>query len=92
MMDPNSIAVVPDDLIVAITPAIIMLAGLTAALVQFAKQIPQVVKFKSILPFVSLGVGVGLAFLWGVDSPAQAGIIAGLIAAGGYDLLKLPGK
>lgn len=81
---------VPEDLIVAITPTIIMITGLVAAVLQFAKAIPQIEKWKSLLPFAALAVGIGLSFAWQVTSPVQTGIVAGLIAAGGYDILKLP--
>lgn len=91
-MDPNLPAIPPDDLIVSVTPAVVMIAGLAAAIVQFIKAIPQVAKFKAALPFAAIVTGIVLSFVWQVADPIQAGIVAGLIAAGGYDVLKLPTK
>jgi uncharacterized membrane protein len=76
---------------IQLTPELLPI--LTAAILQFIKSFPPLAQYitgheKEWLPILSMAVGVGLAYAIGVVSPILPGIMIGLAASGGYDLLK----
>jgi hypothetical protein len=67
-----------------------LLPVVVAAIIQFLKAIPPIGKFiagkeKDLLP---MAVAVGLAYATALPNPIVMGIMLGLSACGGYDLLK----
>lgn len=66
---------------------------IVAAILQFVKTIPPIAKLiagkeKDLLPILAMAVGVGLAYATALPNPIVMGIILGLTACGGYDLLR----
>ena len=73
-----------------LTPATIPI--IAAAVIQFLRIFPPIAKLiagkeKDILPILSMLLSVGLAYLTKVPNPIVAGVLLGLAASGGYDLL-----
>lgn len=69
-----------------------MLPFITAAIVQALKGFKAFKDVKDMTPLISMGVGVGLAYALAMSNPIAAGLMIGLMASGGYDALKIPGK
>ena len=66
----------------------LMLVTIVATIIQIAKEIPHIVKFKAWFPYVSVILGIVLALIWSVPEPVIASIMIGLTASGSYDFLK----
>jgi len=81
-----------NELQITLTPEMMALVPLVAAILQVIKRVSwfQDDKVKAWLPFVSVGVSLGLAYLTKMEDPILPSIIIGLVASGGYDLLKAP--
>ena len=77
-----------DSLTVQLTPAAMLLIPMVAGIVQILKRIKAVEKIKGWLPFVSMGIALGLGYLQQVDNPVMTALIVGLVASGGYDAIK----
>ena len=77
-----------ENLSVEMTPAMLILVPVVAAIIQMVKNVPQVAKYREFLPLASLALGVGAAYLQNIPNPIVAGVIIGLTAAGSYDVLK----
>jgi len=75
---------------IQLTPAMLTLVPVVAALLQFAKRLEAVQKIKEWLPMVSIGIALGLAYLTKMPDPIMGAVVIGLVASGGYDLLKAP--
>ena len=65
-----------------------MLVPIVAALLQVLKRIPQIEKIKNLMPFVGIAVSIVICYASKVVNPTVTGIIVGLVASGGYDLIK----
>lgn len=76
--------------LIVLTGESLIVVAVVAAVLQLLKRIPALAVLTAWLPLVSLGLGVGGAFLWGVTDPLPTGILIGLVASGGYDVLKRP--
>lgn len=66
---------------------------IVAAALQFLKSIPPIAKLiagkeKDLLPILSIIVAVGLAYAASIANPVLTGVVFGLAASGGYDLLR----
>ena len=70
------------------TKTLIQLVAVTGALLQMAKNIPIIEKFRSWLPVASVALGIVLAYVTNVPDPIVPGIMVGLAASGGYSFLK----
>jgi len=70
------------------TPEMLAVVPMVVAIVQILKQIEVVSKIKQWLPFVSIGVAMGLCYLTNIPNPVVSAIIIGLVSSGGYDLFK----
>lgn len=81
-----------EELSVTLTPEMLALVPVVAAILQMVKRVPQVEQIKSWLPIASLGISLGLCYLTGMKDPILPAIIIGLVANGGYDILKRPKK
>jgi hypothetical protein len=77
-----------ENLSLELTPAMLVLVPMVAAVIQFIKKIPQLASYHEWLPLVSLALGVGAAYLQKLPDPIMAGIIIGLTASGAFDVLK----
>lgn len=85
-----------ENLNVELTPAMLALVPIVAAIIQVLKkflaikQIPTEVSIfiKGLLPFVSMAVAFGIMQYQKVPEPLLPALMIGLTAAGGYDLFK----
>jgi hypothetical protein len=71
-----------------------LLVLLIPPLVQVLKKIPLVNELQKAFPVydvASIALGVGGAFLLGIPVPIVSGIVAGLAAGKGYDMVKKKG-
>lgn len=75
---------------VTLTPAMLALVPVVAAILQLAKRFEPLQKLKSYLPFISIGIALGLGSLANMPNLIISSVIIGLVASGGYDLLKAP--
>ena len=63
-------------------------------LIQILKKVPLIVKLQDDFPIyevASVALGVGGAFALGIPVPIVSGIVAGLAAGKGYDIVKSKG-
>lgn len=79
-----------EQLIIDLTPEMLALVPIVATVLQLAKRIEAIAKLKQWYPFLSIGIALGLGYLTGMEEPIAPSIIIGLVASGGYDLLKAP--
>ena len=79
-----------ETLTVNLSAELLALVPVVAAILQAAKRLAVVQKYAAALPFVSILLSVGLTFAIKADSHILPGIIIGLVASGGYDLLRAP--
>ena len=85
------------DIKVDLTPGMLLLIPVVAALVQVLKNKVLAIKYipigisdaiKSALPYVSIGIAFGLLCYVGVEKPLLESIMIGLSASGGYSAVK----
>jgi hypothetical protein len=81
-----------DTLNINLTPEMLALVPVVAVILEALKRISILEKLKPWMPFISIGVALGLGYLTGIVQPIMPSIIIGLVASGGYDLLKSPSK
>ena len=79
-----------EDYTITITPAMAALVPVVAAILQVLKRMEAVHKMTEWLPFFSVGIALGLSYLTRVPDPVLSSVVIGLVASGGYDLLKAP--
>lgn len=78
-----------EDLGIEITPQMLMMVPLVAAAVQWLKSIEPLARLlKDWLPLVNVALSLTLAYFIQPENWILTGIIVGLIAGGGYDILK----
>jgi len=75
---------------VTLTPSMMALVPVVGAIVQILKRIEAIQKVSEWLPFFSVGIALGLGYLTNLDNPVMSSVVIGLVASGGYDLLKSP--
>ena len=73
---------------ITLTPQMLALVPVVATILQLAKTIKPLEKIKAYFPFVGIGVSYGLCVVTGAANPVISAILIGLVAAGGYDMLK----
>lgn len=73
-----------------VTPSMLILVPLVAALIQVIKRLPIIAKISDWLPLVSVAIATGLAMVNKMPNPIMAGVVIGLTAVGGYELIKKP--
>lgn len=81
---------------VELTPAMLVLVPVVAALIQVLKefltikQIPTEfsIAMKKLLPYASIAIAFGIMYYQKVPEPLIPAVMIGLTASGGYDLLK----
>ena len=78
-----------NNLNVELTPQALALVPAVAILIQVIKRMEIADKLKQWLPFVSIGLALGLAYLTGLENPILPSIIIGLTASGAYDLAQV---
>ena len=85
------------DIKVELTPGMLLLIPVVAALVQILKDRVLAIKYipvyvrdtiKSILPYISVGIAFGLLCYVGIEKPLLESIMIGLSASGGYSAVK----
>ena len=77
-----------ENLTITLTPAMMAIVPVVAALLQVAKTFPIVVKFKAYMPVFSIVIAGVIAHLAKVEDPYMAGVLIGLASSTGYDLFK----
>ena len=75
---------------VNLTPEMLVLVPVVAALLQVLKNIEAIQAIKEWLPYVAVGIALGLGYLTKMENPILPSILIGLMASGGYDLVKGP--
>jgi len=75
---------------ITLTPAMVALVPVVGAIVQVLKRLEIIQKVKEWLPFFSVGIALALGYLTKMEDPVLPSVIIGLVASGGYDLLKAP--
>ena len=73
---------------VELTPAMLALVPVVAAILQMVKRLPLPIQVKEFLPGASMLIALGLLYSQSVPDPILPSVIIGLMASGGYDLLK----
>ena len=74
---------------IVLTPEMLTLVPVVAAVLQMAKSIEMLANLKQWFPLVSLVLGVVACYITGVPNPIMPGVLIGLSASAGYDVLKL---
>lgn len=77
-----------ENLNVEMTPAMLALVPVVAAILQMIKRFPIPVQAKEFLPGISMLIALGLLCAYEVPDPILPSVLIGLMASGGYDLLK----
>ena len=77
-----------ENLTVSLTPEMLALIPVVAAIIQLLKRVEAVKKLTAWLPFAAIGIALGLNYYTNIPEPVLPSIIIGLVASGGYDLLK----
>ena len=68
-----------------------VLLMLIPPIIQVLKKVPMIVKLKESIPIyeiASIALGIGGAFALGLPTPIVTGVVAGLAAGKGYDIVK----
>ena len=68
-----------------------ILVVLIPSIIQIIKKVPFLVEMQKTLPIyqvLSIALGIGGAFTLGLAAPVMTGVIAGLAAGKGYDIVK----
>jgi hypothetical protein len=81
-----------DQLNVNLTPEMLALVPVVAAIIQVLKRIPVIAKISNWIPFLSVGISLSLCYISGIKDPTVPAIVVGLMSSGGYDLLRAPAK
>ena len=81
-----------ESLTVNLTPEMLALVPVVAAILQLLKRVEAIEKVKEWLPFASIAIAYGVAYLTKMPEPILPAVIIGLVASGGYDLLRAPTK
>ncbi|GAH16729.1 unnamed protein product [marine sediment metagenome] len=77
-----------ENLNIELTPAMLALVPVVAAILQMIKRLPLPNQIKEFLPGFSMLIAFGLLYYQGVPEPLLAAVMIGLTAAGGYDFFK----
>jgi hypothetical protein len=78
-----------EEFVVEVTPEMAVLVVIVGAILQVAKRIKALDKLKQWFPFLAIGVAYALATLSGdTENIVMASVVVGLVASGGYDLIK----
>ena len=77
-----------DQLTFQLTPTMMSLIPVVAAIIQIAKNVPAIARVSAWLPYISVGVSLGLCYAVKVPDPILPSIIIGLAASGGYEFMK----
>jgi len=78
-----------NDYTIQLTPALVALVPIVLAVLQIAKRIEFLLAYKQWFPLLAVGLAVLIAYVQGIPQPIIGGLMAGLVAAGGYDVIKI---
>lgn len=81
-----------ENLTTTLTPEMLALVPIVAAILQVVKNIKAIEKLKDWFPFFSVAIAYGLCYYSNVAEPVLPAILIGLTASGAYDLVKGTGK
>lgn len=81
-----------EELVIQLTPEMLVLVPVVATILQFLKRIEALAELKQWFPFLSIAIALGLGYLTKMPDPILPSIVIGMVASGGYDLLKAPTK
>ena len=73
---------------ISLTPSMIVLIPVIAALVQVVKKIKYMEQIKDWIPFISIGLALAVMYAVKIPDPIVPAIIVGLTACGAYDAVK----
>ena len=81
-----------DDLMIQLTPGMLALVPIVAAILQLVKRFEFMEKIKSYFPLIAIGLSLAICYATKMPDPIMPAVLIGLTASGGYDLLKAPAK
>lgn len=73
---------------IELKPELLALVPVVAAIIQMLKKIPAIKPYKDWLPIVAIGISVALVYSVDYLAFLVPAIIVGLLACGGYEMLK----
>ncbi|MHC4397999.1 MAG: hypothetical protein ACYS1A_20340 [Planctomycetota bacterium] len=73
---------------VQLSPEMLMLVPVVAALLEVLKRIPVVAKVKEWMPFIAIGASIGVIYAQTTELQFMPAIVMGLMAAGAYSGVK----
>jgi len=73
---------------ITLTPAMAIMVPILGFFLEALKRLPYIEKIKPFIPFISVGLGILLCYIWGTANPLIAGILVGIAASAGYDQTK----
>lgn len=79
---------------ITLTAEMMSLVVVVGALLQVAKKIKALEQAKQWFPYIGIGIAFALCSYSGVEveDPIMTSVLIGLVASGGYDLLRAPTK
>ena len=77
-----------EELNITLTDDMIKLVPIVAVVLQVLKNMEFMQKITQWMPFVSIGVALGLGYLTKMPDPIVPSVVIGLVASGAYDLVK----
>ncbi len=81
-----------ESLTIELTPEMLAMVPVVAAILQLAKRFVFVEKIKSFLPLIAIAISLGITYAGKMPDPILSSIIIGLTAVGGFELVKAPKK
>jgi len=81
-----------EELQISLTPEMLALVPVVAAIIQVLKKIPSISKIAAWMPFAAIGIAMLLAYGLNGEVDVLPSVVLGLTASGAYDLLRAPTK
>lgn len=79
-----------DALNVELTPAMVAMIPVVAAILQMVKRMAFAEKIKDYLPLIAIAIAIGISYAGKMPDPIIPSVLIGLSAVGGYETLKKP--
>lgn len=73
---------------IQLTPEMLMLVPIVAALLEVLKRIPLIAQVKEWMPFIAIGASVGVIYAQTTELQILPAVVMGLMASGAYSSVK----